>query len=80
MSNDFKYTLLGSPWRNINSSVSIDARDFKYTLLGSPWWGMGGGAQMAGHIKRACGIGRENIKKIGGVNIGNVKMAGGLVD
>lgn len=75
-----QYSLDGSPFCKVMAVSSSTADTLEYSLDGSPWWGVGGGAPMAGHIKRVCGIGRENIKKIGGINIENVKMAGGVVD
>ena len=74
-------SLLGSPWHHTNAASTIDARNFNYTLLGSPWWGPGAvAAPAAGHIKRICGIGRDNIKKIGGIAVAHVKAAGGVID
>ena len=75
-----QFSLDGSPWCRVTASNAINPDTLEYSLDGSPWWGMGEGTPVAGHIKRACGIGRENIKKIGGINIENVKMAGGVVD
>lgn len=75
------FNLLGKPFNNTTGNSTIDATTLGFQLLGSPWWGIGGGiAPVGGHIKRACGIGRDNIKKIGGISATNVKMVGGVVD